>query len=296
MSWDSGALKAPRGGLSTERKSINMTHEIIGLGDWLTSAAGQRVMAWERVQFHLALTDVFGFHAVQLGLPEMDCLGSSRMPHRWVLGNEADGSTDQPSFGVAAWADPAALPFPDASVDVVVLPHTLELCADPHGVLREVERVLVPEGRVVMTLFNPLSLWGGRQARAHLCERLGLTSWGALFLPSVGEFIAPWRLRDWLSLMNLQVQTQRYGVYTWPTQSPKWLERLEWRNRTGARWWPVAGAVYFVEATKRVRGMHLLGPVWRPHRRSTKPTAVAVSGSLSRCDCRAAQTYGERSR
>ena len=158
-----------------------MTHEIIGLGDWLASAAGQRVQAWEQAQFELALADVFGFHAIQLGLPQMQSLAVSRMPHRWVLGNEADCLGDQWPLGVSAWADPAALPFPDASIDLVVLPHTLELCADPHGVLREVERVLVPEGRVVMTLFNPISLWGGRQARAHLCRRLGLASWGTLF-------------------------------------------------------------------------------------------------------------------
>ncbi len=273
-----------------------MTHEIIGLGDWLTSAAGQRVLEWEQAQFELALTDVFGFHAIQLGLPQMGSLAASRMPHRWVVGNEADCLGEQRSPGVSAWADPAALPFPDASIDLVVLPHTLELCADPHGVLREVERVLVPEGKVVMTLFNPISLWGGRQSRAHICQRLGLSSWGNLFLPSVGGFIAPWRVRDWLNLMNLEVQMQRYGIYTWPTQSPMWLDRFDWMNRVGARWWPLGGAVYFVEATKRVRGMRLLGPAWRPHRRSLKPSTVAVSGSLSQRDGRAAQDCLESNR
>jgi len=257
-----------------------MTHEIIGLGDWLQSAAGQRVMAWETRQLELAVCDVFGYHAVQLGLPGLAGLAGSRMPHRWVLGNEADLVGAEPSsLATDGWADPAALPFPDASVDLVVLPHTLELSADPHGVLREVERVLVPEGRVVMTLFNPLSLWGLRQARAHVCRRVGLSVWGQLFLPSVGDYIAPWRVRDWLSFMNLEVQSQRYGVYVWPTQSPAWLDRLDAMNRVGARWWPVMGAVYFVEATKRVRGMRLLGPAWRPRRLALKPVPAAVSSS-----------------
>ncbi len=254
-----------------------MTSEIIGLGDWLQTPAGQGVLAWEQAQFQLSVADVFGFHAVQLGLPPIHALAASRMPHRWVLANEADLASHHPGDDVAAWADPAALPFPDASVDLLVLPHTLELAADPHGVLMEVERVLVPEGRVILSLFNPVSLWGLRQARAHACGRLGLERLGRLFLPSAGDFIAPWRARDWLSFMGLEVQTQCYGMYGWPATSPRWIERWRWMDRVGARWWPMLGALYFVVAVKRVRGMRMLGPAWRPRPQSAlRPAAVAV--------------------
>ena len=57
------------------------------------------------------------------------------------------------------------LPFATHSIDLVVMPHILEFAEDPHQVLREVERVLVPEGHVVITGFNPASLWGLRQYR-----------------------------------------------------------------------------------------------------------------------------------
>ena len=43
-----------------------------------------------------------------------------------------------PELRVALVTDAAALPFPPASLDLVVLPHTLELSADPHQVLRRV--------------------------------------------------------------------------------------------------------------------------------------------------------------
>jgi SAM-dependent methyltransferase len=254
-----------------------MTNEIIGLGDWLQSPVGQRVSDWEVAQFQLAVADVFGFHAAQLGLPSMDTLSASRIPSRWVLANEADLVSSNGIDRVAAWADPAALPFPDASMDLLVLPHTLELAADPHGVLREVDRVLVPEGKVVLSLFNPLSLWGGRQARARTFSRLGVPGLGHLFLPDAGEFIAPWRVRDWLSFMGMEVQTQRYGMYSWPVVSTSWLERLNWMEGVGSRWWPMLGALYFVVAIKKVRGVRLLGPAWRPHRRPLlKPSAVAA--------------------
>ncbi len=97
--------------------------------------------------------------------------------------------------------DFAALPFAANSLDLVVLPHALELSPDPHATLREVERVLVPEGRVVICGLNPTSLWGMRQRRAHLYRRLGF---GELFLPEGGEFIGYWRMRDWLRLAELR--------------------------------------------------------------------------------------------
>ncbi|MDP3085513.1 MAG: SAM-dependent methyltransferase, partial [Rubrivivax sp.] len=37
------------------------------------------------------------------------------------------------------------------------------------------------------------------------------------------------------------------------------LDRCAWMDRVGDRWWPVLGAVYFLTAVKRVRGMRLVG-------------------------------------
>ncbi len=158
----------------------------------------------------------------------------------------------------------------EASLDLVVLPHTLEFSADPHHVLREVERVLVPEGRVVISGFNPASLWGFRQARGRVFRA------SQLYLPEAGDFIGPWRLRDWLQLLSFEVESDRYGCYRPAIQSEKWLNRTAWLDRAGARWWPIFGAVYFVVAVKRVRGMRLLGPAWKPRRAaSAAPVSVA---------------------
>ena len=47
-------------------------------------------------------------------------------------------------------------------------------------------------------------------------------------------------------------------------------------DRAGDRWWPIFGAAYFMVAVKRVRGMKLLGPAWRPARQiSAAPVSVA---------------------
>ena len=278
-----------------------------GMTDWLRTAPGQYVLGWEQAQFDLAVADLFGYNALQLGLPELATLRANRMPHRWLAlpeelvapdallaGGSFNGGQDASRAGgsapnrgaaqppgpsrVALITDAAALPFPAACLDLVVLPHTLELSADPHHVLREVERVLVPEGRVVISGLNPASLWGLRQGRGRLGSRLGLTALGAesLYLPEAGEFIGPWRLRDWLRLLSFEVESDRFGCYRPAVRTEKWLQRTAWMDRAGARWWPIFGAVYFVVAVKRVRGVRLLGPAWKPRRASSAaPVSVA---------------------
>ncbi|QHE88900.1 class I SAM-dependent methyltransferase [Hydrogenophaga sp. BPS33] len=243
--------------------------------EWFATAPGEYLLAWERAQFDLAVADLFGFNALQLGLPELDGLHANRMPQRWLALPEAlawEGalSRERRPPRLALVTDAAALPFPEASLDLVVLPHTLEFSADPHHVLREVERVLVPEGRVVISGFNPASLWGFRQSRGRL---LGAPQ---LYLPEAGDFIGPWRLRDWLRLLSFEIESDRFGCYRPAMHSQKWLNRYAWLDRAGARWWPIFGAVYFVVAVKRVRGMRLLGPAWKP-RRATASAPVSVA-------------------
>ena len=201
------------------------------MASWLATPAGRYLLDWEQQHLDLAVADVFGFHALQLGLPELDALRSNRMPHRWVASDEraAPIVTDEalPRAALALQLDYDALPFDSASLDLVVLPHTLELAQDPHQTLREVERVLRPEGRVVVVGFNPASLWGLRQRAGHMKRGLGLGRGQSLYLPSSGEFIGYWRLRDWLRLLSFEVELGRFGCWrsgieqTWRAESDR---------------------------------------------------------------------------
>ena len=234
---------------------------------WFETPPGQVLYRWEQGRADALLADVFGFHALQLGMGNLHLLRANRMPHRWLAAGKS--RPGQPSLA----CDAAALPFPENSLDLVVLPHTLELNADPHGTLREVERVLVPEGRVLIFGLNPASLWGLRQRRARLLARFGL---GRLFLPEAGEFIGYWRLRDWLRLLSFEVETSEFGVWRPAFTSERWLQRFEWMEPLGERSWPILGAVYCLMAVKRVRGMRLIGPAWKPQRAlASAPVSVA---------------------
>ena len=170
--------------------------------------------------------------------------------------------------------DSTALPFAEASLDLVVLPHTLEFSADPHATLREVQRVLVPEGRVAISGLNPASLWGWRQVRAHLYRSLGS---GKLYLPEDCEFIGHWRLRDWLRLLELELESVAFGCYRPAVRSAGALARFEWMDRVGGRWWPVLGAAYVAVAVKRTQGAKLVGTRWKKAP-ATAGAPVSVAG------------------
>ncbi len=260
-----------------------MSREIIGMHQWLASPPGQYLLDWERAQMAATVANLFGFHALQLGLPELDALEANRMPHRWLATQSCIDPAALPLAAAqraALVADFAALPFPANSLDLLVLPHALELTGDPHGALREVARVLVPDGRVVICGFNPLSLWGFRQKRGHVYRRFGIDR---LFLPDAGEFIGTLRLRDWLRLLDLDVELCRFGCYRPALDSQALLQRFGWLDTLGARWWPILGAVYFLVAVKRVRGMTLLNPGWKTSRwLANAPVSVAGSASPSR--------------
>lgn len=150
---------------------------ILPFQDWLETPQGRYLLDWEQAQVNRVVADIFGYNAVQLGLPGIDLLRANRMPCRLRCALEA-GEVRANAF---------ELPFASGSLDLVVLPHVLEFSAHPHRVLREVERVLVPEGSVAISGFNPFSLWGMR--------RLAARAGGAL--PWQGQYRSAMRIRNW---------------------------------------------------------------------------------------------------
>jgi SAM-dependent methyltransferase len=230
---------------------------IVALSEFLRSPAGRYVLDWEQAHIDAAVVDIFGYHALQLGLPEIDALRENRMPLRFCAADRQVEAADDgaPRRRVAVIHRYEELPFATHSIDLVVMPHILEFAQDPHQVLREVERVLVPEGHVVITGFNPASLWGARQ----FCTRLGASP----FLPREGHFIALPRVKDWLKLLSFELARGRFGCYAPSVRTATWLNRWRFVEKAGDRWWPVLGAVYLLTAVKRVRGMRLVGKVWK---------------------------------
>lgn len=212
------------------------------LNEWFATPQGSYVLARERAYFDHTVGGIFGYNALQLGLPEHDFLRSNRMPLRFSAGNQE---------GNAVRLCCTELPFDTASLDLVLIPHVLEFAEQPHQILREVERVLMPEGSVLISGFNPRSLWGLRRALG--CRQ---------HYPWNGHFIALPRIKDWLALLGFEVAGGRFAVYAPPFHQGRWLARCAFMEKAGDRWWAVRGGVYFLHAIKRVPGMRLIKPRW----------------------------------
>lgn len=227
---------------------------IQGLEDWLETPAGQYVLDWEQKKHDLLVADIFGFNAVQLSFPRHDFLRANRMPFQFRCDDGRYAGVPE------VLADPHYLPFAKKSVDLVVMPHALEFDTNPHHVLREVERVLVPEGHVIITSFNPFSLWG---AKRKLSRRETVPPWA-------GNYISVPRLKDWLTLLGFEMQAGAFGCYAPAVMQEKWLRRFKFMDAAGDRWWPIAGAVYIVQAVKRRHGMRLIMPAWADRKARAK--------------------------
>ncbi|HEY1043463.1 MAG TPA: class I SAM-dependent methyltransferase [Telluria sp.] len=252
--------------------SAQSQESIIALDGWLGTAPGAYVRAWEQACLDELTADIFGFNALQVGLPQIDALAANRMPHKWLAATRTSSGeqlADVPGGRqVAVALDFAELPFASHSLDLVVMPHVLEFAEEPHQVLREVERVLIPGGQLIICGFNPASLWGARQYTGRPLR--------SPYLPAAGEFISMPRMKDWLKLLNLAPARTSYGCYAPAYRSALWLQRSRFMERAGQRWWPYFGAVYIVQAVKRVKGMTLVGPAWNK-KKAKAPQAVPAT-------------------
>jgi SAM-dependent methyltransferase len=235
-----------------------------GLRQWYATPLGHALTACEQRLLDESLYNLFGYHLLQVGAPQgTDLTTASRISHRMVL---VDNAAALPALtgGEGCVGLPEALPVAGDSIDLLLLPHVLAFADEPHQVLREAERVLIPEGHVAVLGFNPWSLWG--------LGRLAL-GWRRR-TPWCGRFLSPWRVKDWLALLGFDTVLLRHVYYRPPLHHPGLLQRLLFLERWGQRWWPVLGGAYLLVAKKRVATLTPIRPRWRP-RRALVPAGLA---------------------
>ena len=144
-----------------------------------------------------------------------------------------------------------------------MLPHALEFTDEPHQLLREIYRVMRPEGQLLIAGFNPFSLFGAKRYFGR--EQA---------MPWNGNFITLYRLKDWLSLLGFEVIGGKLDCYVPACATEKWLARFRFFEAAGDRWWPIAGGVYFLQAVKRMAGLRLITPAWQQRAKRKKAFAT----------------------
>jgi SAM-dependent methyltransferase len=224
------------------------------IDSWLASGLGKAVLQAESELMSEALDDVFGWELLQLGTwgESEGLLAGCRTRRHAVI---ADGRIKTPRADIAARL--SQLPISNASVDAVVLPHTLEFETDPYAVVREADRVLAGEGQLIVLGFRPFSLWGFR-SRA--------ISRG--YPPGLRRMLGAGRIADWLELLGYDVSVTRNYLFAppWGGVAPKIGEPSSLLRRGWLKPWP-AGA-YMIKARKRVYTLTPLRPKLRDRTQS----------------------------
>lgn len=232
---------------------------------WYSQRLGRLLLDEERRQLDDILPYLFGYHLVQVGkFTEEDLLGASRVLHRVVMDQDYGANPLRPAF----YSYPDALPIESDSIDVLVLHHTLEFEPDPHQILREADRTLIPEGHVVIMCFNPWSLWGVWRI---ILKRRGRAPW-------CGQFFSATRLKDWLALLGFDTVLARPYFFRPPVHNERVMHKLRFLDRLGQRWWPLLPAAYIIVAKKRVATLTPIKPRWRPRR--SRQFAPDVAGPV----------------
>ncbi|WNN45222.1 MULTISPECIES: methyltransferase domain-containing protein [Winslowiella] len=153
------------------------------------------------------LAKLYGFHLLKIGnlSAEIDTQ-SCAISHQVNVGKQGER--------LQVIADPMRLPFESKSVDACLLAHTLAWSSDPHCILREVDRILIDDGWMIISGFNPFSLLGIGKAIPGLHRRA----------PWSGRMFSQMRLLDWLSLLNYEViHRTRFQVVPWNRQGGKMI-------------------------------------------------------------------------
>ncbi|WP_428603242.1 class I SAM-dependent methyltransferase [Sedimenticola sp.] len=223
---------------------------------WFGTTPGRELLAMELDCLEQLLSECFGYYLLQVGCLglQMDPLRMSRIKSQVVL-----VPREEDAFGAqCVVSDPQYLPIASDSIDTVLLSHTLDFSKDPHQLLREVERVLIPEGHVIIVGFNPWSLWGIWRFLRMRSKRV----------PWCGHFISSWRVHDWLSLLGFEIKAEQGVMFRPPLGRERMMQRLGFLERIGERFWSPLSGVYMILAVKRVSRLTPIKPAWklRPRR------------------------------
>ncbi|WP_406682032.1 class I SAM-dependent methyltransferase [Shewanella subflava] len=196
---------------------------------WLEFASGEQLKTELEDRLNLWWPRLFGYHLLKLGplSAEINSL-QCQINHHFSL-FESEGGVIQ--------ASTKDLPLQSSSIDTVLMTSLLEFEQDPYRVLREIDRVIVSGGHIILSGFNPISpLFFGKL----LPQFQNVAPW-------CGHFFMPSRVKDWLGLLGYQILSDERLVYHHLlTDYPS---TFAWHNQL-EKWLPSTGGIYLIVAKK----------------------------------------------
>lgn len=216
---------------------------------------GQKLLTHEQALVDVALKKVFGYHLVQLGITtqanQTDFLATSRIQHKILVDTELSSPLVQPGKSKVI-ADLDYLPFQADTIDAVFMPHTLETVADPYHLLRQVDRLICPEGHLILTGFNPI---GCSILRNRLgCHRQAFKSANLMRMS---------RVIDWLNVLGYEIEWIEYSQFSCFNRPVHPKIKMAWLEKLCCKLGLELGNVYCILAKKRIESPTPIGLNWQ---------------------------------
>ena len=233
---------------------------------WLTEFLGRQVLEAEQKWLARLLAERYGKHALLIGVPRQQLLLDSTIIFNRVLISPFMHK-NKPAHAIEG--DFYQLPITPGSIDLVLLPHTLELIDNPHRLLLEACRIVKPEGDIIIMGFNSMSAWG---LKKYLAKNKPM--------PWAANFIKFNRIINWLQLADFELVKQDRLLFRPPIVEQKTYQKLEFLEWIGAKLCIPWGGVYALVAKAKVIPLTPIKLHWK--QKATVISATLPSGSIMR--------------
>ncbi|GAA6206506.1 MULTISPECIES: class I SAM-dependent methyltransferase [Thalassotalea] len=216
----------------------------------------------------------FGYHLLKLGaLSSFVDSQTCPIKHHVALLEHQKTVNDN---NVAVFAEIDDLPFLEHSVDVCLLSHALEFSLDPHHVIREANRALIPNGYLVISGYNPFSLAG---LNSFIPFRRQHSPWSERFFSAM-------RVKDWLHLMGYEILMDEKCLHsTLANNISQGFISRHWR-KFAQRFFPNFGSVYVIVAKKRVLPLTPIKPKWKLRTQLNPVNVSTLNSSRQQKKCK----------
>lgn len=243
----------------------SVEQQIAKLQGWYSTVEGAYVLTELQALVTEMTEDVFGYYALELGLLVEHCnlLDNSRISTHIKL------STNPNAIIADTITKPEALPIAFNEIDLVIGCHVLDYAHSPHHVLREIERVLVPEGHCVLIGFNPWSFRGLGQSWNYLRR-----------VPDRPAMYTKKRIRDWFGVLGFEL-LETYTLGFRPALgSDGFFKHLAWVDRLGQKYQLPFGSVQIIHVRKQVSRLIPIKPIVRTAKRRLRPGMAVNTTSI----------------
>lgn len=243
-------------------------HTLQHWNNWLhREPLGTCLLNIEQARLTEVLKRHFGKHVVLIGVPQQrHLLQASVLPVQTLISplahrEEIPGEIESNFIDV---------PILTGSVDLVLMPHTLEFVENPRRLLTEACRIVKPEGLIIMLGFNPASMWGCKKA---ISKRKAS--------PWAGNLISAHKIKSWLGLSDFAIEQQETFLYRPPFKNNKIFKKAQFVENIGKLLYPAFGGVYMIVARAKVLQLTPIRMQWKQRLESFRITP-SVTGPLAR--------------